>query len=187
VDASRIVIGYHGCARSLAVQLLSGNLTIWRPSTNPWDWLGHGIYFWEWDAGRALRWAREKYAGRGEAPAVIGAVIQLDRCFDLTNERFTRMLAIGHEQLERDYRAKGESLPRNTGGEDRPRRELDCLVINTVLERTDPPRLFTSIRAPFLEGAPAYPGAMIRQYTHIQIAVRDSSCVLGIFVPNLSM
>jgi hypothetical protein len=187
VDASRIVVGYHGCAKSLATQLLSGNLAIWQPSRNPWDWLGHGIYFWEWDVGRALRWARDKYAGTREEPAVIGAIIQLDRCFDLTNERFTRMLAIGYEQLARDYRAKGEPLPSNTGGGDRSRRELDCLVINTVLARTDPPSLFTSIREPFPEGPKVYPGAMIHQYTHIQIAVRDSSCILGVFMPNLSM
>ena len=65
---SRIVVGYHGCEEEFARDLLLENVKIpkWKPSRNSWDWLGHGIYFWEHTPARALRWARERYAGSGK-------------------------------------------------------------------------------------------------------------------------
>jgi hypothetical protein len=68
---ARIVVGYHGCTEAFAKGLLLGKKPIsdWRPSQNEWDWLGHGIYFWEHAPARALRWAREKYRGRRQRPA----------------------------------------------------------------------------------------------------------------------
>src|SRR5262249_2886859 len=70
---------------TLAQRLLLGKLPVsgWRPSINDWDGLGHGIYFWEHAPERALRWARERYRGRRQRPAVVGAHLQLGRCFDL--------------------------------------------------------------------------------------------------------
>ena len=60
---SRIVVGYHGCEEEFARDLLLESVKIpeWKPSRNSWDWLGHGIYFWEYTPARALRWARERY------------------------------------------------------------------------------------------------------------------------------
>lgn len=42
---ARIVIGYHGCTEKFARDVLMGVNPIanWQPSTNEWDWLGHGI------------------------------------------------------------------------------------------------------------------------------------------------
>lgn len=187
MEASRIVVGYHGCARSVADQLISGDLARWKPSRNPWDWLGHGIYFWEWDVDRALRWARQKYEGSGETAAVIGAHIRIDRCFDLTHEAFTQVLWYGYRLLQSNYQAIGRVVPANTGGSDRKRRERDCLVINTTIERFFEPGQFTSVRGPFLEGPEAYPGAMIRRHTHLQIAVRDPACIERVFMPNFGV
>ena len=44
---TRVVLGYHSCAPDFAESLISGETTIeeWRSSDNPYDWLGHGIYF----------------------------------------------------------------------------------------------------------------------------------------------
>jgi hypothetical protein len=77
---ARIVIGYHGCTEAYGRDLL---LSIkprqeWRPSTNDWDWLGHGIYFWEHSPQRAMRWAHEKCARNGEVPAVLGPLFSSD-------------------------------------------------------------------------------------------------------------
>ena len=47
----RTVIGYHGCDETVAEQLLDTG--VFKPSTNAYDWLGHGIYFWEWGLDRA--------------------------------------------------------------------------------------------------------------------------------------
>ena len=40
-----------------------------------------------------------------------------------------------------------------------------------------------TVRGVFVEGEPAYEGAGIYTKTHIQIAVGDSSCILGYFLP----
>lgn len=47
-------------------------------SERPYDWLGHGIYFWENNHERAFQWAKDKKA-RGEIknPTVIGAILHL--------------------------------------------------------------------------------------------------------------
>jgi hypothetical protein len=41
-----LAIGYHGCDRNLAGRIVAGETEL-KPSENAWDWLGHGIYFWE--------------------------------------------------------------------------------------------------------------------------------------------
>lgn len=180
----RIVVGYHGCSDAFAQRLLSGRLRFseWKRSQSPWDWLGHGIYFWEHSPERALRWARERR--RWRRPGVVGALIQLGRCFDLTDITNSESLSIAYEQLAEDYAAAGRALPTNGGPPpDLKRRELDCLVINRCADRAPAP--YQTTRGVFLEGDPAYPGAMIRRESHIQIAVRDVSCILGTFRPNL--
>jgi hypothetical protein len=184
---ARLIVGYHGCTQALAKGLLLGKRRIreWRPSTNDWDWLGHGIYFWEHSPERALRWARERYRTRRQRPAVLGAYIQLGRCFDLLDEPITALLTQTYERLARAAAAEETSLPQNRGREWKLR-ELDCVVINTCiaeLQRTG--REYDTVRGAFLEGAPAYPGAGFSRESHIQIAVRNCSCILGVFQPKL--
>jgi len=134
---------------------------------------------------RALRWATEKYASRGAQPAVLGAVLQLGRCFDLLNEAITAILAESYRGLVEEYVAKGTSLPENRGP-DRKRRNLDCSIINECLDRL---RLrgieYDTVWGAFLEGDPVYPGAGFSRETHLQVAVRHPSCILGVFRPNL--
>ena len=47
------VLGYHGCDREVAEQVLSGQSDL-RLSENSYDWLGSGIYFWVDSPQRAL-------------------------------------------------------------------------------------------------------------------------------------
>ena len=131
---ARLVVGYHGCTEGFARGLLLGTKPIrdWQPSTNDWDWLGHGIYFWEHAPERALRWARERYRTRRQRPAVLGAYIQLGRCFDLLDEPITALLGETYERLDAGRRGGGGSLPQNRGREGKLR-ELDCMVINTCI------------------------------------------------------
>jgi len=181
------VIGYHGCGEDFARELLLGTKPIreWMPSTNDWDWLGHGVYFWEHSPERALRWARDKFASPGVAPAVIGAVLQLGRCFDLLNEAMTAVLAESLRELEHTYRDAGRTLPENRGRELK-RRELDCLVINDCLTRLQHRGVqYDTVREAFLEGDPVYPGAGFSRESHLQIAVRNPACILGVFRPSL--
>lgn len=43
--ASAFILGYHGCDSEDASKLIDGNQ--FKPSQNDYDWLGHGVYFWE--------------------------------------------------------------------------------------------------------------------------------------------
>lgn len=181
---ARIVVGYHGCERKLADGLLTGKIAIaeWNKSQNAYDWLGEGVYFWEHSPTRALRWATERFRKRA---AVVGAVIQLGRCFDLLDEKIGQLLATGYAELSASYAAAGRPLPANRG-KDKELRELDSAVINYCVFcgglRHIP---FDTVRGAFLEGPPIYPGTTISTETHIQIAVRSLDCILGVFRPNL--
>jgi hypothetical protein len=177
---ARIVLGYHGSkagpSAEYARKLLLGEARIedWRPSENEYDWLGEGIYFWEHSPERARRWA-------GADGIVIGAVIQLGNCLDLTDVGYTRLLAQSYTAVETSYRKRGLSVPQNTGRELRLR-TLDCLVINN-LAATMSTEAHT-VRGAFEEGNEAFPGAALKMETHIQIAVRDRQCILGVFRPT---
>ena len=184
---SRIVVGYHGCTERFARRLLTRKQPIreWQPSANEWDWLGHGIYFWEHVPARALRWAQERYRTRRERPAVLGAYIHLGRCFDLLDESITAILADTYQRLAQFAEAEGRSLPQNRG-RDWKLRGLDCLVINTcIAELLRTGREYDTVRGAFLEGPPVYPGAGFSSESHIQIAVRNRDCILGVFQPNI--
>jgi hypothetical protein len=82
-----------------------------------------------------------------------------------------------------------ENRPARPGDHDLLLRNLDCSVINLCMRRMDrhyagPEHVYyQTVRGVFVEGEPAYPGAKIHTKTHIQIAVRDTSCILGYFKP----
>src|SRR5438094_563430 len=63
----RTVVGYHGCSRTFAADLLAGRISMeqWRSSQNDYDWLGGGIYFWEHAPGRAWQWVRQRFGDAG--------------------------------------------------------------------------------------------------------------------------
>ena len=173
---ARTVLGYHGCHPDFAEALIRGEKSIaeWEPSTNDWDWLGHGIYFWEFAPHRARDWM-----GKG---GVVGAVIQLGNCLDLTDIAATGLLAQQFEVVRKVYQDEGRPLPSNRG----LRGDLDCLVINELVAAADESGItFDTVRSPFLEGEPAFEGSRILRESHIQVAVRTSANILGVFRPNL--
>ena len=171
---ARVVLGYHGCEPDFADRLILGEISIdkWIPSENPYDWLGHGVYFWEHGPERARDW------GKG---GVVGAVIQLGLCLDLTDLRHTRLLSEQYEQLRLLEESGGLKLPKNRGKE----RRLDCLVINGMVKSSEDDGIhFQTVRCPFLEGDRAFPGSEILKESHIQIVVQKNAlntCILGIF------
>ena len=193
----RTVIGYHGCDTATARNLLRGRA--FRPSTNEHDWLGSGVYFWEFGPERAFQWAREtasRLGAREKAgttarfePAVVGAVIQLGNCFDLCDTSFTGQLRETFAGLNAAAKNCGVPLPRNAGNDsDLKQRKLDCYVINTHLAIVEAHggTHYDTVRGVFVEGPPAFEGAMIREKTHVQIAVRNPACIIGVFRPRIS-
>ena len=116
----------------------------------------------------------------------MGAVIQLGNCLDFTDTRYTKSLATTYDGLKVQYDRGELALPSNSGKGGKSRR-LDCLVVNTLVETAEKIQInFQTIRAPFMEGEPAFPEAGIALESHIQLAVRDQACILGVFRPNLN-
>jgi hypothetical protein len=174
---ARFILGYHGCDPEFAEALICGGMSIaeWEPSTNDWDWLGHGIYFWEYAPLRARDWM-----GKG---GVVGAYINLGNCLDLTDLDATELLAKQFEAVRKIHEDEGRPLPSNRG----KRGDLDCLVINELVAAADDAGVkFDTVRSPFLEGEPAFEGSRILRESHIQIAVRTKANILGVFRPNFS-
>jgi hypothetical protein len=174
---TRIVLGYHGCEPAFAEALIRGAARVedWQLSRNPYDWLGHGIYFWEFAPNRTRAWG-----GKG---GVVGAVIQLGECLDLTDVNYTKLLRDEYRAVRQERRERGVAMPKNRG----KRRDLDSLVINASVESAEGEGItFQTVRCPFLEGKPAFPSSAILRESHIQIAVRDRKCIVGVFRPTLS-
>lgn len=184
----RVIIAYHGCDAEVAERLLRGER--FKPSQNDYDWLGEGIYFWEYGADRALRFARDQMRrGTVANPAIVGALIQLGRCFDLMDTRFTDELPLAFEMCRMVHVRSGRPLPANRGKTpDKLLRRRDCAVLNSYLRwllevRGQP---YDTVRCGFVEGPPAFEGSCIRQQSHIQIAVRNPACVVGVFRPTMT-
>jgi hypothetical protein len=108
----RTVIGYHACSRVYAEEIGSGKVKIdeWRFSTNKYDWLGDGIYFWEDGLRRAREWARDFVEGR---PGIVRAEIDLGRCLDLAETENLDLIREMHARIVARYRAKGWRVPTN--------------------------------------------------------------------------
>ncbi|EJW11734.1 hypothetical protein A33M_2802 [Rhodovulum sp. PH10] len=180
------VLGYHGCDLTVGERLLGGDS--FTPSQNDYDWLGPGIYLWEANPLRGLDYAREAMSRKGSritTPFVVGAVIDLGNCLDLTTAFGIGVVKRGYESLKRSHAELGTPMPTNTA--DRLRRRLDCAVIqrvHSIFEDAGLPA-FDAVRGVFTEGRPAYEGAAFDEKTHVQIAVRNPDCIKGVFrVPH---
>lgn len=195
------VLGYHGCDREVGERLLLGHDFV--PSEEDFDWLGPGVYFWANDPRRALEWAADKHRrGRYKEPFVVGAVIDLSNCLDLTIRENLDLLAVSYETFRTANETAGLTMPVNrdpvgvTSG-DNLLRFLDCAVIRHLHENiaqetaeimakggTPPIEPFTTVRGVFFEGGPAYPGGGFYAKTHTQIAAYDQKAITGVFRPR---
>lgn len=178
----RMVIAYHGCDQSVVRSVLRGGRL--KSSANEYDWLGTGIYFWEHGPGRALEWARfMKKRGRVAKPAVLGAIVHLGNCLDLLDVRITRQLREAYPVFRSQMSRGGFGLPSNDP--EKKKHSLDCAFLNWAipfLERSNGAAYHT-VRGVFIEGVPLFPTAQIHAESHIQLAVRDSSAIVGYFRP----
>lgn len=192
-----LLLGFHGTDEETAEKVLAGTDQL-KPSRNDYDWLGHGIYFWEYSPERARAFATQGIAdrkitrGKIKKPAVIGAVIDPKHCLNMLEASALEQARGAHDLLE--FMQEGP-MPENKGGDDLRARYLDCAVIETLHQAREmrnrqlmaeskgemPP--YATVRGAFFEGTPLYPGAGFRAKTHVQICVRDLSCIKGYFRP----
>jgi len=182
--APGLLLGYHGCDEAVASRLVSGEG--FRESQNDFDWLGHGIYFWEANPKRALDFAKEQLKRQSSTvskPSLVGSVVSLGYCLDLTTKAGLDTVQSTYEQLRKTVEAAGESHKLPANHPDLLRRYLDCAVINhlhKIREATEE-RPFDSVRGVFIEGKELYPSSGFHHKTHIQIAIRNPKCIKGVF------
>lgn len=168
----------------MADHLVSGEA--FKASNNSYDWLGRGIYFWESNPKRALEFASELAASDRssvKAPDVIGAVVSLGYCLDLTTKAGIDTVSVAHEELIELFKAADDDrkLPQNHP--DLLRRFLDCAVINHLHNIRDDAgeTPFDSVRGVFVEGDPIYPTSGFHHKTHIQLAILNPECIKAVF------
>ena len=127
-----LILAFHGCDASVANKVFGTNHHL-SSSENDDDWLGHGVYFWENNPERALEWA-----GKKGSPAVIGAILDLGLCLDLTESVGCKEVKQAHQLLK----DSSKSMPVNRSGPDTKRRYLDCAVIqyaHAIRAAAEPP------------------------------------------------
>jgi hypothetical protein len=187
-----LLLGFHGTDHAIVERVLRGECHL-ESSKNSYDWLGNGVYFWEYSPQRALDFAIQasqdgrSSKGRIRNPAVIGAVIDPGCCLNLLE-------ASALEQVKQSYVALSEStteLPENIGGIDKRKRHLDCAVIEllhqiraeSMFDDQTPLHQYQTVRGAFWEGDELYPNAGFKEKNHVQLVVRDMSCIKGYFLP----
>ncbi len=177
-DYHRTVVGYHGVRRSVALEIVQGAQDSNR-SENPDDWLGHGVYFWEYAPKQAWAWADQRRLSHGwdEEVAVLASMIRLANCFDLLDPDHLRELSAIRQQYERTENAMGRAPKQNYNKS----KHLDCAVFQfayAVFEAEGSP--IDTCRAVF---GPSHERMWNRsgvyKNAHIQLCVRNPACILG--------
>lgn len=191
------VLGFHGCDREVGEAILAGKTDL-KPSQNDYDWLGKGRYFWENNPDRAMEFAgmlagmKRRSASNVRDPFVLGAIIDLGHCLNLLDHRALETLRLQYEEYASVSREAGVELPKNTplrGGEDLIFRRLDRAVIESLHARRaeQDEQAYDSVRGVFFEGPELFPNAGFRTKNHIQLCIRNPSCILGYFRPRNSL
>ena len=76
-----------------------------------WDWLGHGVCFWEANPRRGFEFPvsmqRSMHnCNKVTTPFVVGAVVHLGRCLDLTTSAGIQQARIACASLQEIYEAQ---------------------------------------------------------------------------------
>lgn len=181
------IIGYHSCDREIGLKILNGKEQL-KPSSNHWDWLADGIYFWEHNPIRALEYAvdvatkKQFNNGKIKNPFVLGAIIELGNCLNLVESESLLILEEAYKGLNTLYESAGNKMPVNEGNN----RQLDCAVIRFVHQsrKQSNEKAYDTIRSPFDEGEKVYPNASFTTKNHIQVCVINQLVIKGYFLPH---
>lgn len=176
-----VAIGYHGTTQDKAEEILARQK--FDISTNDYDWLGRGTYFWQSAPVRAWAWALAKAKRNGFDPAVLSVEIQIRDCLDLLDITYWKFL----KTIAPSCTSSGVSQvgfieaitnPTVTG---KKFNFADRLLIDQAvasLQKQTGTRI-TSVRAAFPEDNPIHTTSWLFERSHVQIAVRDPSVLTG--------
>lgn len=191
----QVVLGFHGCDKSVADKVLNSQREHIEFSKNKYDWLGSGAYFWLNDPLRAYEWAcltQKRKPNEIKEPYVIGAVIDLGLCLNFCERQSIALLQRSYADLKSALDVSGMKINEEyknaypDEGGFTLRRPLDCAVINhihDILKKKD--IYYDTVYGYFQEGTDAYEGAGIKEKSHIQICVRNTDCIKGYFLPRI--
>ena len=179
-----LVLGFHGCSKDTFEAVIQNGQHL-KKSENDYDWLGNGIYFWENSYERAYDWAKARYK---EEARVVGAVIDLGYCLNMTDYKSSEILHLGYTLLEAFHSLTGTKMPENRKGRSKTDlllRNLDCAVIQQIHAYNEKRGYepYDSIRGVFTEGSEVYPGAGFVEKTHTQLCIINPNCIKGYFAP----
>jgi len=154
-----LILGFHGCDRQLRDDIISKQGVVLNRSNNAYDWLGGGVYFWQNDANRAMKFA--KYLSENPPHN--------------KKQKITNPAVLIPTNLP--LKENGDLLIRY----------LDCAVIESIHQFNIDENVeqFDSVRGVFFEGDDLYPNAGFKKDNHIQIAIRNPNCIKGFFAPRL--
>jgi hypothetical protein len=193
-DYHRTVIGYHGTGLSAALRIVN-RVEGFDWSEKDYDWLGGGVYFWEYAPKQALRWAKTRqtqYAKKAdktsederratEPLAVIACMIRLGFCLDLTEPENINFVAEVFHEYRENIELSGDEMPSN----ERHYRRLDCAVFDyayAFLEKSDKTSKVDTARGVYVPTGGkkrVWHGSWISRDTHIQLCVRNPASILG--------
>ena len=180
-----LVIGFHGCSKEAFQKIIYDHQPM-LPSIKDYDWLGHGIYFWEGNLDRAWQWARER---RADSPAVVAAIMDLGLCLNLVDSKCISEVQLAHQEMESQFKIANQALPINSNTKDSKDfivRRLDCAVIQFLHNQRENNKQqgYDSVRGFFTEGNAIYENSGFYYKSHIQICIRNPNCIKGVFVPR---
>ena len=193
-DYHRTVVGYHGTGLRAALRIVN-RVEDFRWSEKDYDWLGRGIYFWEYAPKQALSFAKirqrqykEKksknpydHLRATEPLAVVACMIRLGFCLDLTEPENVEYLGEVFASYKRVMESANAALPRNS----RKYRKLDRAVFEfayKVIEDSEPNLKVDTSRGVYVPTDYAkriWDGSWIARDTHIQLCVRNPASILG--------
>lgn len=144
MSVKSLVLAYHGCDVLTRDKLVSGELKALKPSVNEYDWLGDGAYFYEDDSDRALQYAQ--YSAQNlqfhltakaiGTPAVVGAVLHVERWLDMTTQvglqHFKNAMVTLKSGVTNDEAVMPRNQPAFVGDTDNLHRALDRAVFETL-------------------------------------------------------
>jgi len=115
-------------------------------------------------------------------PFVLGAIIDLGNCLNLVESGSLQIVSQSHKGLSQLIRESGGKMPINR----KDNRTLDCAVIQFIHKSNveEGKESYDTVRCAFPEGDEAYEGASITSRLHIQVCVRNTNLIKGLFLPQ---
>ncbi|MFO0969415.1 MAG: hypothetical protein U0793_27985 [Gemmataceae bacterium] len=180
-DYHRTIVGYHGTRLSVAIDIVNRRRRF-KYSRNRDDWLGHGVYFWEYAPQQAFWWAQRRARRQkwSEPIAILASMIRLGFCFDLLDPYNVKYLKTIHQEFVETQHALQRKVPQNANRF----KYLDCAVFQYAYAAVEgvsgqPVHSARAVYVPTGEDRRVWTRSWISDNAHIQVCVRNPTCILG--------